>query len=100
MLINPAATQTDADTEDLPYYPRPFVRDSTKKTVAEIIIKRKEFCRSVTGAIKELERKIQYINDALDDDNTEHRRAINATLSLLKVQIAMSMERFKDRAPE
>lgn len=62
--------------------------------------KRKEFCRSVSGAVKDLERKIQYINDALDDDNLEHRRAIENTLGLLKLQIAGSMARFENRAPE
>ncbi|KAJ5540170.1 hypothetical protein N7513_008502 [Penicillium frequentans] len=94
------ATQTDADAEGLPHHPRPLVRNSTKRTVSETMAKRKEFCRSVSGAVKDLERKIQYINDALDDDNLEHRRAIENTLGLLKLQIAGSMARFENRAPE
>lgn len=100
VLTNPEATQTDADAEGLPHHPRPLVRNSTKRTVSETMAKRKEFCRSVSGAVEDLERKIQYINDALDDDNLEHRLAIENTLGLLKLQIAGSMARFENRAPE
>lgn len=100
VLTNPEASQTDADSEDLPHHPRPPVRNSTKRTVDETVAKRNEFCLSVSGVVKDLERKIQYMNDALDDDNLEHQRAIDNTLSLLKIQITGLMESFENRPPE
>ncbi|KAJ5644623.1 hypothetical protein N7507_010634 [Penicillium longicatenatum] len=96
---NNEATQPEADAEDLPDHLGPTVRRRTQRTISEVMAKRKEFCRSVAGAMKDVERKIQYINDALDDDNLDHRRAIEQTFSLLMMQIAGSMERFEHRFP-
>ncbi|KAJ6093363.1 hypothetical protein N7486_008652 [Penicillium sp. IBT 16267x] len=97
---NSEATETEADAEDLPRNLCAPVRHSTKRTAAETTAKRKEFCRSVVGVVKDVERKIQYMTDALDDDHLDHRCAIDQTFNLLKTQIAGSMERFENRAPE